>query len=577
MKLIARPLLLLALLLPGVASVSLARAESPALAAHPDGAAIASGHQLATQAGMEILAQGGNAFDAAVAVSSTLAVVEPISSGLGGGGFFLLHDAASGKDIMLDARETAPAAATEAAFLDKDGNLDRDRSVNGAWSAGIPGLPAALVELSGKHGKLPLKASLQPAIRIARQGFPVYARMASGYASRREVMERYAGTREVYLRGGKPIAEGDIFRQPELASTLERLADGGFDGFYRGQTGKLLLAGVKQAGGRWSADELAGYTVKTREPIVFGYNGWKITTAPPPSSGGIALAGMLQILEGWDIKSMDPTHRTHLVVEAMRRAYRDRTFFLGDPDFVDIPQKVLVSRDYAQGLRATIHPEKATPSDLLSGNPTPLEDDETTHFSIIDRDGNRVGATQTVNLLYGSGLIPKGTGVLLNNEMDDFALKPGTPNAFGVMGYEANAPKPGKRMLSSMTPTFMENADKVVVLGTPGGSRIITMVLLGILGYDQGLDAQQVAALPRYHHQWLPDVIEAETGAFDEATVKQLQAMGHRIDLPGDTAAGGRGSSHVWGNLQTVEWDRRSNTLSGGSDPRNPVGSAEVR
>ncbi|MNK42887.1 Gamma-glutamyltranspeptidase precursor [compost metagenome] len=546
------------------------------LAQHPNGAAIASGHHLATEAGMEILAKGGNAFDAAVAVSSTLAVVEPISSGLGGGGFFLLHDAATGKDVMLDARETAPQAANEAAFLDNKGELDRDRSVNGPWSAGIPGLPAALVELSGKHGKLPLRTSLGPAIRIASEGFPVYARMAKGYASRREVMERYPGTREVYLRNGKPIAEGDRFVQPELAATLERLADQGFDGFYRGQTGKLLLAGVKQAGGRWTADELAGYRVKLREPIVFNYRDWKITTASPPSSGGIALASMLQILEGWDLKSMDEAHRTHLVVEAMRRAYRDRTFFLGDPDFVQIPQKVLTSKDYAQGLRATIHPEKATPSDLLSGNPTPLEDDETTHFSIIDRDGNRVGATQTVNLLYGSGLIPKGTGVLLNNEMDDFALKPGTPNAFGVMGYAANAPKPGKRMLSSMTPTFMESADKVVVLGTPGGSRIITMVLLGILGYDDGLDAQQVAALPRYHHQWLPDEISAETGALSVATIKQLQAMGHKIELPGDSAEGGRGSSHVWGNLQTVEWDRTRNVLSGGSDPRNPVGSAAV-
>lgn len=224
-----------------------------------------------------------------------------------------------------------------------------------------------------------------------------------------------------------------------------------------------------------------------------------------------------------------------------------------------MPQRVLTSKDYAQGLRATINPEKATPSDLLSGNPTPLEDDETTHFSIIDGEGNRVGATQTVNLLYGSGLIPKGTGVLLNDEMDDFALKPGTPNAFGVMGYAANAPKPGKRMLSSMTPTFMESADKVAVIGTPGGSRIITMVLLGILGYDAGLDAQQVSALPRYHHQWLPDVIEAESNAFSPQTVKALQTMGHALKLPGDTAAGGRGSSHVWGNLQTVEWDKRSN------------------
>jgi gamma-glutamyltranspeptidase / glutathione hydrolase len=574
MKMLSRRWLLLVLLWTPLAW-SAETAKAP-LAKHPDGAAIASGHHLATEAGMAILAQGGNAFDAAVAVSSTLAVVEPISSGLGGGGFFLLHDASTGKDVMLDARETAPAAATPAAFLDAKGALDRDRSVNGPWSAGIPGLPAALVELSARHGKLPLKTSLAPAIRIAREGFPVYARMAKGYASRREVMERFPGTREVYLRNGKPIAEGDVFKQPELAQTLERLADGGFDGFYKGQTGKLLLAGVKQAGGKWTADELAGYRVKQREPITFHYRDWKVTTASPPSSGGIALASMLQILEGWDLKQMDAAHRTHLVVEAMRRAFRDRTFFLGDPDFVQIPQKVLTSRDYAQGLRATIHPEKATPSDLLSGNPTPLEDDETTHFSIIDGQGNRVGATQTVNLLYGSGLIPKGTGVLLNNEMDDFALKPGTPNAFGVMGYAANAPKPGKRMLSSMTPTFMENADKVVVLGTPGGSRIITMVLLGILGYDAGLDAQQVAALPRYHHQWLPDLIEAESDAFDAETVKQLQAMGHKIDLPGDVAAGGRGSSHVWGNLQTVEWDRKANKLYGGSDPRNPVGSAQV-
>jgi len=559
------------------APVAWSAGSTPAsLAKHPEGAAIASGHHLATEAGMEILAKGGNAFDAAVAVSSVLSVVEPISSGLGGGGFFLLHDAATGKDVMLDARETAPQSATPEAFLDGKGELDRDRSVNGAWSAGIPGLPAALVELSSRHGRLPLRTSLEPAIRIARDGFPVYARMAKGYASRRAVMERYPGTREVYLRNGKPIAEGDVFRQPELAATLERLADKGFEGFYRGQTGALLLAGVKQAGGRWTAEELAGYRVKQREPIVFKYRDWTVTTAAPPSSGGIALASMLQILEGWDLKTLDEAHRTHLVVEAMRRAYRDRTFFLGDPDFVQIPQKVLTSKDYAQGLRATIHPEKATPSDLLSGNPTPLEDDETTHFSIIDRDGNRVGATQTVNLLYGSGLIPSGTGVLLNNEMDDFALKPGTPNAFGVMGYAANAPKPGKRMLSSMTPTFMESADKVVVLGTPGGSRIITMVLLGILGYDAGLDAQQVAALPRYHHQWLPDVIEAESGAFDDATLRQLQAMGHKVDLPGDSAAGGRGSSHVWGNLQTVEWNRRSNVLSGGSDPRNPVGSAAV-
>lgn len=575
MKLSSLMAVALTVLLPVAASAQ--QASTAAAAAHPPGTAIASGHRLATEAGLEIIAQGGNAFDAAVAVSSTLGVVEPISSGLGGGGFFLLHQASTGRDVMIDARETAPESASPDKFLDKAGNLDPSKSINGPWSAGIPGLPAALVELAGKYGRLPLKQSLAPAIRIASEGFPVYERMAKGYAQRRQEMEKYPGTRQVYLRNGKPIQTGDIFRQPELAHTLTLLAEHGRDGFYKGETARKLLAGVKQAGGKWTAAELANYQVKERAPIQFDYKGWKITTAPPPSSGGIALAEMLQILEGYDLKGMDPVQRTHLTVEAMRRAYRDRTFFLGDPDFTTIPQKVLLSKDYALGLRSTINPEKATPSDLLSGNPTPLEDEETTHFSIIDAEGNRVGATQTVNLLYGSGLIPKGTGVLLNDEMDDFALKPGTPNAFGVMGYEANAPKPGKRPLSSMTPTFMESAEKSAVLGTPGGSRIITMVLLGILGYDDGLTAQQVAALPRYHHQWLPDLIEAESGTFDQATVKGLEAMGHKLKLPGDTAAGGRGSSYVWGNLQTVEWDRKTNTLSGGSDPRNPVGAALVR
>ncbi len=545
--------------------------------ARPDGAAIASAHALATDAGFEILDKGGNAFDAAVAVSSTLSVVEPISSGLGGGGFFLLHDQKTGRDVFIDARETSPASATPEAFLDKNGELDRDRATNGPWSAGIPGLPAALVHMAERYGRLPLATSLQPAIRIARDGFPMYGRLVRGYEERGEVMERYPGTRAVFLRHGKPLAEGELLRQPELARTLQLLADKGFDGFYRGQTARRILDAVKHEGGRWTADELAGYRVKERAPIRFDYRGWKIVTAPPPSSGGIALAGMLQILAPWDLAKMDEATRVHLVVEAMRRAYHDRTFYLGDPDFVKVPQATLVSPLYAAGLRSTINPLKATPSDLLPGTPTPFDEHpETTHFSIIDGEGNRVGGTQTVNLLYGSGLIPPGTGVLLNNEMDDFALKPGTPNAFGVMGYEANAPKPGKRMLSSMTPTFMESKDRVVVLGTPGGSRIITMVLLGILGYDAGLDAQQVAALPRYHHQWLPDVIGAEPGAISAQAADALRAMGHTLDLPPAEAEGGRGSSHVWGNLQTVEWVRAGNLLRGGSDPRYPEGKAAV-
>ena len=566
------PILLFPILL---LSPLLAFAQQSGDPAKPPGAVIASAHALATDAGFETLARGGNAFDAAVAVSAVLSVVEPISSGLGGGGFFLLHDAKTGKDVFVDARETAPAAATPQAYLGKDGQLDRDRAQNGPWSAGIPGLPAALVHVAGRHGRLPLTQSLAPAIRIARGGFPVYGRLARGYAERRDVMERYPGTREVFLRNGQPPKEGDLFRQPELAATLERLATGGFDGFYRGTTAKRLLAGVKASGGKWTAEELAGYRVKEREPLRFEYDGWDIVTAPPPSSGGIALAEMLQILEPWDLAKLPQAERVHLVTEAMRRAYRDRTFYLGDPDFVKIPVKTLMDPAYAAGLRATIHPGKATPSDLLSGAPTPLEDEETTHFSIIDADGNRAAVTQTVNLLFGSGLVPAGTGVLLNNEMDDFALKPGTPNAFGVMGYDANAPEPGKRMLSSMTPTFLSNADKVAVIGTPGGSRIITMVLLGILGYADGLDAPQVAALPRYHHQWMPDALGIERDALSADVVAALRAMGHVVVVPGEDNQGRR-SSDAWGNMNTVLWDRRDNTLSGGSDPRTNTGKARV-
>lgn len=574
--------LLLCLLLPATAVLARdaapARGGTPAaqLAAKPPGMAVASAHALATEAGLQVMREGGNAFDAAVAVSSVLSVVEPISSGLGGGGFFLLHEAKSGKDVFVDARETAPAAATPDKFLTADGQFDRDRAQNGAWSAGIPGLPAALVHLQRNYGTLPLRRSLAPAIRIAREGFPVYARFARGYASRKQVMERYPGTRAVFLAGGAAPVEGAVFRQPDLARTLELLAAKGFDGFYRGALAQRLVAGVNAEGGQWTVQELAAYRVREREPVRFRYRDWQVTTSPPPSSGGIALAQMLQVLEPYDLGKLDPAHRAHLVVEAMRRAFRDRTFYLGDPDFVTVPQRLLASADYAAGLRATIHPDKATPSDLLSGAPTPLEDEDTTHFSIVDAQGNRVAGTQTVNLLFGSGLVPPGTGVLLNNEMDDFALKPGTPNAFGVMGFEANKVEPGKRMLSSMTPTFLESPDRVAVLGTPGGSRIITMVLLGILGYDAGLDAQAVAALPRYHHQWMPDVIDAESGTFDAATVAALKAMGHALEEPADEAEGGRGSSHVWGNLQTVEWDRKANVLRGGSDPRNPVGKAAV-
>lgn len=541
----------------------------------PGQAAIASAHHLATDAGFEVMEKGGNAFDAAVAVSAALSVVEPISSGLGGGGFFLLHQADNGRDVFIDAREAAPAAATTERYRTADGKLDASLAQDGAWAAAFPGLPAALVHVAEKYGRLPLSESLAPAIRLARDGFPVYGRLERGYAARRDVMERFPGTREVFLASGGPPKEGELLKQPDLARTLELIARDGFDGFYRGPVADKLVAGVRAEGGEWTAAELAAYQVREREPLRFKYREWDVVTAPPPSSGGVALAQMMQILAGWDLAKLDPALRAHLTIESMRRAFRDRTFYLGDPDFVHVPVDVLTSPYYAAGLRATINPEKATPSDMLPGQAVPLEDEETTHFSVVDADGNRAAVTQTVNLLFGSGLIPPGTGVMLNNEMDDFALVPGQPNAFGVMGFEANAPEPGKRPLSSMTPTFMVSPDKVAVLGTPGGSRIITMVLLGALGFAEGLDAQQAAALPRYHHQWWPDVVGAESGAFAPEVAAQLRAKGHTLNLPEDRVSG-RASSHVWGNMQTVLWDRRGNVLEAGTDPRNSVGSARV-
>jgi gamma-glutamyltranspeptidase/glutathione hydrolase len=555
---------LFALLLCGLLAVpATARDARPA---HPPGVAIASAHALATEAGIEVIGEGGNAFDAAVAVSAALSVVEPVSSGLGGGGFFLLHDAAHARDVFVDAREIAPRSATPAFYLDASGQLDRDKAENGAASAGIPGLPAALVHIAGKYGRLPLAKSLAPAIALADRGFEVYPRMADQYAQRREVMERYPSTRAVYMADGDGLRAGETLRQPELAHTLRLLAQRGADGFYRGQVADAILATVKADGIDWTPAELAAYRVRERTPIRFRYRDMDVVTAPPPSSGGVALAEILQMLEGWDLARLDEPHRIHIVVEAMRRAFRDRTLYLGDPDSVQVPVRRLTSDDYAAGLRASILPDKATPSDMLPGSPPPHEGVNTTHFSIIDRDGNMVSATQTVNLSYGSGLVVGGAGFLLNDELDDFALRPGTPNAFGVMGYDANAIAPGRRPLSSMSPTFLFGKDRVAALGAKGGSRIITAVLLGILGYEQGLDSSRVVALPRYHHQYLPDTILEEPGTLSAATRQTLAAMGHTTTP--DTS--------ILVLTHAVDWDRREDAMHAGADPRNPVGEGKV-
>lgn len=533
----------------------------------PSGAAIASAHVLATEAGHEILAKGGNAFDAAIAVSSTLSVVEPISSGIGGGGFFLLHDAKSGRDVFIDARETAPASAKPANYLDAKGELDRDKAENGPLSSGIPGLPAGLVHIAKRYGRLPLSESLAPAIRHARNGFDVYQRLVVQYAERRDVMERFDATRKVYLADGDGPEMGEKLVQADLAHTLELLAARGNDGFYRGEIAEKMLADIKKYGGDWTHADLANYAIKERSPIRFKYRDWDVVTAPPPSSGGVVLAEILQILEGWDLAKLDEAHRVHIITEALRRAYRDRNFYLGDPDFVDMPIARLTSDDYAAGLRASIMPNKATPSAMLPGENPPLEGVNTTHFSIIDGDGNMVSATQTVNLAFGSGQVVEGAGFLLNNEMDDFALRPGTPNAFGVYGFDANAVAPGRRMLSSMTPTFMIGKDKISVLGGKGGSRIITLVLLGMLGIEQGLGSAEIVATPRFHHQYLPDVIFMEPNAVKPETVLALEAMGHKIN---------QSKTNGTQFLHSVDWDLRTNTMQGGADPRNDVGSAMV-
>ncbi len=544
-----------------------ADASTPTQATRPGKAAIASSHRLATDAGLEVLAKGGNAFDAAIAVGATLAVIEPQSSGIGGGGFFLLHRADNGKDVFLDARERAPAESRGELWADADGKLDKDKSVNGPLSAGIPGEPAAYVWLAAHYGKLPLSKSLAPAIRIAREGFPVYPRLQQSIERRKPVLTRWPASARLYLIDGSAPATGVLWKNPDIADSLERIASQGNDGFYKGEFAARMVDAVRAAGGIWSRDDLAGYGVRERDPITLDYRGWRIVTAPPVSSGGIALGEMFNILAGYDLGKYDRVHRIHFNIEAMRRAYRDRAEYLGDPDYVKMPIAELLSPLYAAGLRASIHPDKATPSDMLPGYMPPTEPEHTTHYSIIDADGNMAAVTKTVNLTLGSGFVVAGTGFVLNNEMDDFALLPGQPNAFGLVGGDANAPKPGHRPLSSMTPSFVIGKDRVGVIGTPGGSRIITMVFEGILAFIDGELPQQIVANPRYHHQYLPDVVSAEPNAFTGEETKALQAMGHVVN----------DAERTWGLMNMVSWDRKSNTLHAGSDPREEMSSGKVQ
>jgi len=494
-------------------------------------------------------------------VSATLAVVEPYSSGLGGGGFWLLHESKNKNDIMIDGRETAPLKATRNMYLDKKGNVISGLSVNGALAAGIPGEPAALVHIAKNYGRLSLQQTLAPAIRAAEKGFVVtehYRRMVGFRLKALQFAKNKKDAAKIFLKNNDTPPLGYVIKQPDLAKTLKAIAKHGHKGFYAGVTAKKLVTSNNKAGGIWSLKDLQQYKIKEREPVVSEYRGYRLTSVAPPSSGGIALAEMLNILSFYHLERLSVTNRIHVMVEAMRRTYRDRAEYLGDSDFIDVPVKNLISKSYAEALQQKIDFERATPSSNLKGVADTSGGNHTTHFSILDKQGNRVAATLSINYPFGSGFVATGTGVLLNDEMDDFSAKPGVPNVYGLVGAEANAIEPGKRMLSSMSPTFIESENKLAIIGTPGGSRIITMVLHGILGVIEGKTAPQIVNQPRYHHQYLPDVIQFEPGTFSDKTQQILAQLGHKL----------KPLDNTFGNMQIVIWNKKENVVSAASDAR---------
>ncbi|WP_298186324.1 gamma-glutamyltransferase [uncultured Pseudomonas sp.] len=532
-------------------------------AALPERIAIATAHPAATVAGQETLAQGGNAFDAAVAISAALAVVEPYGSGLGGGGFFLLREAGESPTYrFLDARERAPLAA-HADLYKVDGEVDKKLSLDGALAAAIPGLPAALVQLAERFGRLPLRDSLAPAIRLARSGVSVDRVYRERAGWRIEAMRKDAETARLFLDKGEIPEEFGLLRQPELARTLEQLAADGHQGFYGGALADKLVKVVRDAGGIWSLNDLANYRIVERQPLRVSLNqGRELISAPPPSAGGIALGQSLLMLQQLPWQQADAVQRSHLVVETLRRAYRDRGL-LGDPDFVSNPAAQLLAPDYLKQLASSIDPQHATPSDSLPPSRAWKEGDHTTHFTVLDAKGNAVAATLSVNLPFGAAFTVPGTGVLLNNEMDDFAADIQGANAYGLSGSQANSIAAGKRPLSSMSPSFIESTEDFASFGTPGGSRIPSMVLLAMLEY---LDQQPIERWPsvgRYHHQFRPDMIEHEPETFSATEISALEALGHQMKSTG----------RRYGNQQVLYWNKQDGKVKSASDPRG-IGTA---
>ena len=518
--------------------------------------AVASAHPLATQAGEQILRAGGNAFDAAVAISAALAVVEPFGSGIGGGGFWLLHDAKTAQDIVIDGREVAPLSATADMYLDAQGKLTRD-SIDGPLAAGIPGVIAALEVITNNYGQLSLRQNLQPAITYAKHGFKIGRHYAKLAKLRHKALLASPEAAKIFLDNNQPPAPGYTLYQADLANTLQLIAEHGAEVFYQGILSALLVNGVREAGGIWSAQDMANYSIQVREPITTQFHDLEIIMPPPPTSGGVVITQILAMLESSDALDLSATDSIHKVVESMRRAYQDRAVYLGDPAFTQMPMKKLLDKKYARDKFANFNKNKASISQTLKNTSKQLGED-TTHFSVLDEDGNYVAATLSINYPFGSGFVAPGTGVLLNDEMDDFSMGNDIANVWGLVGSHANSIQPGKRMLSSMTPLFARDDEQVFIAGTPGGSRIISMLAIALLAYQQGASANDIVSHRRFHHQYLPDEIQFEKNALSSVEQTELKNKGHKLNE----------LSRRYGNMHVIIWDKANKTIQAASDPR---------
>ena len=523
---------------------------------------VVSAHALASQVGVDILKKGGNAVDAAVAVGFALAVVEPGAGNIGGGGFLVFHEAASGKNFTIDYRETAPNRAHRDMYLDGSGNVVPDRSTVGHLSVGVPGTVAGLLLALERHGRLVRQTVLEPAIRLAEEGFTVDADLVGSLEESASLLSRFPESRRLFLRNGNHFEEGEILVQKELGATLRLIAEHGASGFYEGKVAELLAEEMTRGGGLITLEDLKAYRALEREPVLGRYRDHTIVAMGPPSSGGIVLIEMLNMLEPQDLASLElnSSDYLHLLAEVMKRAYADRAQYLGDADFTKVPVRGLISKTYAQSRRSGINPHRTTlASQLGTGDPFPHESDQTTHFSVVDREGNAVSNTYTLNGFYGSGITVTGAGFLLNNEMDDFSTKPGVPNQFQLIQGEANAIEAGKRPLSAMTPTIvLQNSRVLLVTGSPGGPRIINTVLQVTLNViDHRLNIQEAVDAPRFHHQWLPDVLFFERLGLVRDVREALSAKGHTL---AETARIGAANS--------IFVDPTTQTRMGAGDPR---------